>query len=99
MAQRKAARASQYITTTVDVEVNIADYLAEAEDDELDDLGLHREDSCPGGPDGAPGELYSALEALHQQAHPDQPLFVDACLREPCRSLSARRHPGLAARR
>lgn len=91
----RTRRASQYVTVTTDVEVDIADYLAEAEDDELGELGLHRADSCSGDPNGAADELHSALAALHQQAHPDQPLFVDTCLREPCRSLSLQKFPDL----
>ncbi|TXS78657.1 hypothetical protein [Streptomyces sp. sk2.1] len=88
-------RVSRYVTTTVEVEVDIAEYLDESEDSELSELGLHRADSCAGDPDGSADELYQALNALHQQAHPDQPLFVDTCLREPCRGLSARRFPNL----
>lgn len=87
--------ASRYVTVTTDVEVDIADYLTESDDAELSDLGLHREDSCAGDPNGAANELHSALNALHQQAHPDQPLFVDMCLREPCRSLSLQKFPQL----
>lgn len=91
----KTRRASRYVTVTTDVEVDIADYLAESEDDELKELGLHRADSCAGDPHGAADALHTALTALHQQAHPDQPLFVDACLREPCRSLPIRQFPQL----
>lgn len=87
--------ASRYVTVTTDVEVDIADYLSESDDAELRDLGLHREDSCNGDPNGAANELHAALNALHQQAHPDQPLFVDMCLREPCRSLSVQKFPQL----
>ncbi|MFC9700881.1 hypothetical protein ACFTWD_09340 [Streptomyces sp. NPDC056943] len=94
----KTRRASQYVTTTVEVEVDIAEYLEESEDSELSELGLHRDTTCAGDPDGNADELVSALSALHQQAHPDQPLFVDTCLREPCRSLSLQRFPGLSGR-
>lgn len=94
----KTRRASQWVTVTTEVEVDVADYLSEAEDDELKELGLHRADSCAGDPDGAAGELHGVLNALHQQAHPDQPLFVDMCLREPCRSLSVRKFPQLGGR-
>lgn len=91
-------RPSCYVTVNTDVEVDISDYLAESDDDELSGLGLHRADSCAGDPHGAAGELHSALNALHQQAHPDQPLFVDMCLREPCRSLSVQKFPELGGR-
>ncbi|MFB7364178.1 hypothetical protein [Streptomyces hydrogenans] len=94
----KIRRASRYVTTTVDVEIDIADYLEESEDAELAELGLHRADTCAGDPNGNADELLSVLSALHQQAHPDQPLFVDTCLREPCRSLSLQRFPGLSGR-
>ncbi|GHI91310.1 hypothetical protein [Streptomyces olivaceus] len=87
----KIRRPSQYVT--VDVEVDIADYLAEATDVDLAELDLHRTTSCAGDPDGGADELYRALTALHQQAHEDQPLFVDCCLREPCRSLSLQKFP------
>ncbi|GAA4706261.1 hypothetical protein [Streptomyces youssoufiensis] len=73
-------------------EVDIADYLDAADDDELAKLGLHDANSCPRE---SADELHRAITALHQQAHPDQPLFPDTCLREPCRSLSAQRHPDL----
>lgn len=92
-------RNRQYITTEVEVEVDITDYLAEATDDELNDLNLHRDTICGGDPDSSISELYRAIDALHQQAHTDQPVFADTCLREPCRSLSARTHPGLSGRR
>ncbi|MFR0351825.1 hypothetical protein [Streptomyces sediminimaris] len=99
----KTHRASRYVTVATEVEVDIADYLAdylaESEDDELDDLGLHRADSCKGDPHGAADELHSALNALHQQAHQDQPLFLDMCLREPCRSLSLQKFPQLGGGR
>jgi hypothetical protein len=95
----KTRRASRYVTVTTDVEVDIGDYLADSDDDELGDLGLHRADSCAGDPHGAAGELHNALNALHQQAHPDQPLFADMCLREPCRSLSVRAYPELGGTR
>ncbi|MEU0667154.1 hypothetical protein ABZ508_02745 [Streptomyces lavendulocolor] len=91
-------RRSQYVTATVEVEVDIAEYLEESEDSELAELGLHRADTCAGDPDGNADDLYRALNALHQQAHADQPLFVDTCLREPCRSLSLRKLPGLSGR-
>lgn len=87
---------SRYVT--VEVEVDIADYLGEASDEELHDLDLHRESNCDGDYDSEATEtLYTAINALHQQAHTDQPLFADACLREPCRSLPLRQHPGLSA--
>jgi hypothetical protein len=95
----KTRRASRYVTVTTDVEVDIADYLAESEDDELSEFGLHRADSCAGDPHGAADQLHSTLNALHQQAHPDQPLFIDTCLREPCRSLSLRQFPALGGGR
>jgi hypothetical protein len=95
----KTRRASRYVTVSTDVEVDIGDYLAESDDDELSDLGLHRADSCAGDPRGAAGELHSALNALHQQAHPDQPLFADMCLREPCCSLSVQKFPQLGGAR
>lgn len=88
-------RPSQYVTTTVDVEVDIAEFLGESTNDELKELGLHRADACVGATNGGASQLHAALEALHQQAHPDQPLFVDTCLREPCRSLSLRAFPQL----
>jgi hypothetical protein len=91
----KTRRASRYVTVTTDVEVDIADYLTESDNDELSELGLHRADSCAGDPHGAASELHSALNALHQQAHPDQSLFVDMCLREPCRSLLLQKFPQL----
>lgn len=94
----KTRRASRYVTVHTDVEVDIGDYLAESDDDELSELGLHRADSCAGDPHGAAGELHATLNALHQQAHPDQPLFIDMCLREPCRSLSVRQYPQLGGR-
>lgn len=87
----KTRRASRYVTVTTDVEVDIADYLTDVTTEELGEYGLHRADSCAGDPHGAAGELHSALNALHQQAHPDQPLFADMCLREPCRSLSVQK--------
>lgn len=93
----KTHRASRYVTVTTDVEVDIADYLAESDDVELNDLGLHRDDACSGDPHGNANELHAVLNALHQQAHPDQPLFVDMCLREPCRSLSIRKFPQLGS--
>ncbi|WP_354596815.1 hypothetical protein R1Y80_09710 [Streptomyces sp. JL1001] len=92
---RRKPRVSRYVTTNVEVEVDIAEYLEESEDSELSELGLHRADSCAGDPDGGADDLYRALNALHQQAHPDQPLFVDTCLREPCRSLSVQKFPNL----
>jgi hypothetical protein len=94
----KTRRASRFVTVNTDVEVDIADYLSESDDDELSDLGLHRADTCSGDPGGAPDELHRTLTALHQQAHPDQPLFVDMCLREPCRSLSLQKFPHLGGR-
>ena len=93
----KTRRASRYVTVTTDVEVDIADYLTESDDAELEELGLHRADSCAGDPHGAAGELHTVLTALHQQAHPDQPLFIDMCLREPCRSVSVRKFPLLGS--
>lgn len=95
----RTRRASQYVTVTTEVEVDIAEYLGEAEDGELEELGLHRAVVCAGDPRGAADELHSALNALHQQAHPDQPLFLDVCLREPCRSLSIRKFPSLGGAR
>lgn len=92
-------RANRWVTVTTDVEVDITDYLTDVTDDELSEYGLHRDDSCAGDPHGAAEELHSALNALHQQAHPDQPLFVDTCLREPCRSLSLQKFPGLGGAR
>jgi hypothetical protein len=87
---------SQYVT--VEVEVDLADYLNNASDEELHSLGLHSEENCDGDHDAEAAEaLYAAINALHQQAHTDQPLFADACLREPCRSLPLRQHPGLSA--
>ena len=94
----KTRRASRYVTVPTEVEVDIAEYLDESEDGELEELGLHRADSCKGDPHGAADELHSALNALHQQAHPDQPLFIDMCLREPCRSLSIQKFPQLGSR-
>lgn len=91
----KHRRVSQYVTATVDVEVDIAEFLTDSEDDQLADLGLHRDDSCPVGSQDRE-DLLDALTALHQQAHADQPIFLDACLREPCRSISLRRHPQLS---
>lgn len=88
-------RPSRYITT--EVEVDIADYLGEVDDEELAELGLRRTDPLAVA-DADFTDLYSALDALHQQAHPDQPLFVDTCLREPCRSLSLRKFPALNRR-
>lgn len=87
-------RHSQYVT--VEVEVDIADYLREASTDDLRELGLHVIDGCD-LEEGANEQMYAAINALHQQAHPDQPLFADACLREPCRSLPLRQHPHLSA--
>jgi hypothetical protein len=93
---RSIARASRYVT--VEVEVDIAAYLSETTDEELHDLDLHRESNCDAEQDEQAAEaLYAAINALHQQAHTDQPLFADACLREPCRSLPLRQHPGLSA--
>lgn len=80
----KTRSAHRYVTVNTDVD-----------DDELAEFGLHRADSCAGDPHGAAASLHSALNALHQQAHPDQPLFVDTCLREPCRSLLLRQFPDL----
>ena len=94
-AAPKPRRASRYVTTTVDVEVDIAEYLEESDNDELSSLGLHRANTCAGDPDGSADELYQALNALHQQAHADQPLFVDTYLCEPCRSLSVQKLPNL----
>lgn len=91
----KTRSASRYVTINTDVEVDISDYLTDVDNDELSELGLHRADSCAGDPHGAADDLHSALNALHQQAHPDQPLFVDTCLREPCRSLPLRQFPNL----
>ncbi|MGX1515041.1 hypothetical protein [Streptomyces collinus] len=91
-------RTSRYVTVNTEVEVDIADYLTESDDDELSEFGLHRADSCAGDPHGAAGELHSVLNALHQQAHTDQPLFIDTCLREPCRSISLRKFPQLGGR-
>ena len=91
----KTRRSSRYVTVTTDVEIDIADYLTESDNDELSELGLHRADACSGDPHGAADDLHSALNALHQQAHPDQPLFVDMCLREPCRSIPLRQFPHL----
>src|SRR5690606_1310607 len=54
----KTRRASRYVTVTTDVEVDIADYLTESDDAELEELGLHRADSCAGDPHGAAGELH-----------------------------------------
>lgn len=90
-------RRHNYVTVTTDVEVDIADFLSD--DDELSDLGLHRDEDCGGAPHSAASELLTALTALHQQAHPDQPLFPDMCLREPCRSLSLRDFPQLGGGR
>lgn len=88
-------RPSQFVT----VEVDIADYIADASDEDLAELGLHDAESCTTGASWSAGrDLYGALSALHQQAHPDQPVFVDTCLREPCRSLSLRDLPGLSGR-
>lgn len=95
----KIRPASRYVTVTTDVEVDIADYLAESDDAELNDLGLHRDDACAGDPHGNADELHSVLNALHQQAHPDQPLFIDMCLREPCRSVSVRKFPQIGGSR
>ncbi|MEU3620639.1 hypothetical protein ABZ725_51645 [Streptomyces sp. NPDC006872] len=94
----KTRRASRYVTVMTEVEVDIADYLTESEDDELSEFGLHRANSCAGDPHGAAGELHTALNALHQQAHEDQLLFIDMCLREPCRSLSLQKFPQLGSR-
>jgi hypothetical protein len=88
-------RLSRYITT--EVEVDIADYLTEVDDEELAELGLRRTDPLAVANEDF-SDLYSALDALHQQAHPDQPLFIDTCLREPCRSLSLRKFPALSRR-
>ena len=86
-------------TVTVEAEVEISDVLEELDDDQLKNNGLHRAEQCITDPDALARELHGALNALHQQAHNDQPLFLDACLREPCRSLSLRKFPQLGTSR
>lgn len=87
-------RVSQVVT--VEAEVDLGDFLSEADDEQLLDLGLHRDDNCGEALADDQDELYVALSALHQQAHTDQPIHIDACLREPCRNISLRTHPQIS---
>lgn len=90
----RRTRQSHYITA--EVEFDIGDWLSDVTDEELHDLDLHRDSNCAMEPADA-SQLYAAINALHQQAHPDQPVFADTCLREPCRFLSLRQHSHLSS--
>ena len=69
-----------YSGVTVEVEVDEYD---------IKEAGYHHEDDCPAktGTLSDKQELEDALAAMHEQYHPDQPLRIQWCMTEPCRSV------------
>lgn len=53
----------------------------EVDESELRRAGYHHEEDCRAD------TLQEALAALHQLAHPGEPLRPQRCSREPCRSV------------
>lgn len=55
----------------------------EVDPDDIESAGYHHEQDCPANEE----RWTQAAQILHLQAHPDEPLDMARCRREPCRTV------------